>query len=49
MISFNEVKKRLNKGKRKYSDDEVKAIIDFLSNMAKIQILYEQLKAQENE
>lgn len=49
MISLTDAKKRLNSGKRKYSDDEVKAIYDFLSKMAKIQLLYEQLIAKEDD
>lgn len=38
MISLTEAKKILNKGERKYTDDDVKEILRTLSNMAELQI-----------
>ena len=38
MISLTEAKKILNKGERKYTDEEVKEILRTLSIMAELQI-----------
>jgi hypothetical protein len=38
MISLTESKKILNKGERKYTDEEVKEIRDYLYKMAELQI-----------
>ena len=38
MISFTKAKKILNKGERKYTDEEVKEILRTLSIMAELQI-----------
>lgn len=38
MISLTEAKKILNKGERKYTDEEVKEILRTLATMAELQI-----------
>lgn len=46
MISFTEAKKILNKGERKYTDEEVKEIRDYLYKMAELQIETEKKKME---
>jgi len=41
MISLEEGKKILNKDSNKYKDEEVKAIMKFLTIMAELQLMYE--------
>lgn len=46
MISLTEAKKILNKGERKYTDEEVKEIIRTLSIMAELQIETEKYRME---
>lgn len=46
MISLTEAKKILNKGERKYTDEEVKEILRTLSIMAELQIETEKYKME---
>ena len=46
MISLTEAKKILNKGERKYTDEEVKEITEYLYKMAELQIETEKYKME---